>query len=53
MLTWAGHGVAMGNASPRVLAAVPRKTGRNNDEGVADYLESFFVPGTKFIPYSL
>ncbi len=53
MLTWAGHGVAMGNASPRVMAAVLRKTGRNNDEGVADYLESFFVPGTKFIPYSL
>ena len=42
MLTWAGYGVAMGNASPRVLAAVTRKTGRNNDEGVADYLENFF-----------
>jgi len=42
MLTWAGYGVAMGNASPRVQAAVVRKTGRNNDEGVADYLESFF-----------
>ncbi len=42
MLTWAGHGVAMGNASPRVQAAVARKTGRNDAEGVANYLEAYF-----------
>lgn len=35
MLTWAGLGVAMGNASPRAKKAADRQTLRNDQDGVA------------------
>ena len=39
MLTWAGLGVAPGNAHPAVRAAADMVTGTNDDEGVARVLE--------------
>lgn len=39
MLRWAGHGVAVGNAHPRVLAAADEITTGNDDAGVARVLE--------------
>ena len=38
MLRWAGHGVAMGNAHPDVLAAADEITAPNNDDGVGRVL---------------
>jgi Cof subfamily protein (haloacid dehalogenase superfamily) len=42
MLRWAGHGVAMGNAHPAVLAAADEVTASNVDDGVALVLERWF-----------
>lgn len=42
MLRWAGHGVAMGNAHPDVLAAADEITATNTDDGVALVLERWF-----------
>lgn len=42
MLRWAGHGVAMGNAHPEVLAAADETTATNVDDGVALVLERWF-----------
>jgi Cof subfamily protein (haloacid dehalogenase superfamily) len=39
MLAWAGHGVAVANADPAVLAAVDEVTASNEDDGVALILE--------------
>jgi HAD superfamily hydrolase (TIGR01484 family) len=39
MLAWAGHGVAVANADPAVLAAVDEVTASNEDDGVALVLE--------------
>jgi Cof subfamily protein (haloacid dehalogenase superfamily) len=39
LLAWAGTGVAVANAHPRVLAAVTEHTSSNDDDGVAVYLE--------------
>ena len=39
MLLWAGHGYAMGGAHPEVVAAVPRRTGSVDEDGVAVVLE--------------
>lgn len=39
MLTWAGHGVAMGNAHAEVLAIADEVTATNDDDGVALVLE--------------
>jgi hypothetical protein len=39
MLAWAGHGVAVANAHPAVLAAADEVTGSNDEDGVAGYLE--------------
>ncbi|WP_338672046.1 Cof-type HAD-IIB family hydrolase [Streptomyces sp. SCSIO 30461] len=41
-LSWAGLGYAMGNAHPDVLAAVPRRTSSNEEDGVAAVLERLF-----------
>ncbi|RKT84250.1 hypothetical protein SAMN05421805_103176 [Saccharopolyspora antimicrobica] len=38
MLSWAGRGVAMGNAHPAALAAADEVTTSNTDDGVAEYL---------------
>ena len=43
MLLWAGHGVAMGNAHPDVLAAADEVTAPNNDDGVARVLERWWA----------
>jgi len=40
MLTWAGHGVAMGNAAPSALAAADEVIGDHRDDAVAMYIES-------------
>jgi Cof subfamily protein (haloacid dehalogenase superfamily) len=42
MLRWAGHGVAMGNAHPDVLAVANEVTARNNDDGVGRVLERWW-----------
>lgn len=42
MLRWAGHGVAMANAHPDVLAVADEITGSNSAEGVAQVLERWF-----------
>lgn len=42
MLAWAGHGVAVANAHPEVLAAADEVVGSNLDDGVASVLERFF-----------
>lgn len=39
MLTWAGHGVAMGNAHPAAKQAADEVTASNNDDGLAMVLE--------------
>lgn len=38
MLSWAGHGVAVANAHPELLAVADEVTDRNDDDGVAGYL---------------
>lgn len=42
MLGWAGHGVAVANAHPTVLAAADEVVGSNLDDGVASVLERWF-----------
>jgi len=41
MLEWAGHGVAMANASPEALAVADEVAPSNDDDGVAVALERF------------
>ncbi|MEB3049526.1 HAD family hydrolase [Mycolicibacter sp. MYC123] len=43
MLRRAGHGVAMGNAHPQVLAAADEITAPNTDDGLARVLERLFL----------
>ncbi|OBI81199.1 Cof-type HAD-IIB family hydrolase [Mycobacterium sp. 1245805.9] len=43
MLRWAGHGVAMGNAHPDVLAAADEVTTPNSDDGVGRVLERWWL----------
>jgi Cof subfamily protein (haloacid dehalogenase superfamily) len=43
MLLWSGHGVAMGNAHPEVLAAADEVTAPNSDDGVARVLERWWL----------
>ena len=42
MLRWAGHGVAMGNAHPDVLAVADEVTATNSDDGVGRVLERWW-----------
>jgi Cof subfamily protein (haloacid dehalogenase superfamily) len=42
LLVWAGHGVAVANAHPDVLAAVDEVTASNDDDGVAQVLERYY-----------
>jgi Cof subfamily protein (haloacid dehalogenase superfamily) len=42
MLAWAGTAYAMANAHPDVLAAVPRHTASNDEDGVAAVIERVF-----------
>lgn len=42
MLQWAGHGVAMANGHPEVLAIADEITAPNSEEGVAQVLERWF-----------
>ena len=44
MLEWAGHGVAVANAHPDVLAAADEITFDNDTDGVAAVLERWFAP---------
>jgi Cof subfamily protein (haloacid dehalogenase superfamily) len=43
LLSWAGHGVAMGNAHPEVLAVADEVTAPNTDDGVARVLERWWL----------
>ena len=43
MLRWAGRGVAMANAHPRVLSAVAERTTSNVDDGVAAVIETLLA----------
>jgi Cof subfamily protein (haloacid dehalogenase superfamily) len=43
LLRWAGHGVAMGNAHPDVLAAADEVTSPNSDDGVGRVLERWWL----------
>lgn len=43
MLTWAGTGVAMGNATPDVMAVADAVTAPHYESGVAQYLEQLLV----------
>jgi Cof subfamily protein (haloacid dehalogenase superfamily) len=42
MLEWAGHGVAMDNGHPEVLAVADEVTAPNSEDGVAQVLERWF-----------
>jgi Cof subfamily protein (haloacid dehalogenase superfamily) len=42
MLSWAGHGVAVANAHPEVLAVADEVTGHHTEDGVAQVLERWF-----------
>ncbi|GAA1589430.1 HAD family hydrolase [Actinoplanes couchii] len=42
LLTWAGHGVAVGNAHEALRTIADATTGTNDADGVAVYLESIF-----------
>ena len=42
MLRWAGHGVAMGNGHPELLAVADEVTARHDEDGVALVLERWF-----------
>ena len=42
MLTWAGHGVAMGNAHPEVMGVADEVTARNSEDGLARVLERWW-----------
>jgi Cof subfamily protein (haloacid dehalogenase superfamily) len=42
MLRWAGHGVAMGNAHPELVAAAHEVTAHHDEDGVALVLERWF-----------
>jgi Cof subfamily protein (haloacid dehalogenase superfamily) len=43
MIAWAGHGVAVANAHPDVLAVADEVTGTNDADGVAEVLERLFL----------
>lgn len=43
MLTWAGMGVAMGNAREDVKRQVGRVCGVNENDGVARYMEALLL----------
>ncbi|MCX2712706.1 HAD family hydrolase [Mycolicibacterium sp. J2] len=43
MLSWAGHGVAMGNAHPEAVAVADEVTTTNADDGVARVLERWWM----------
>ncbi|HWS38808.1 MAG TPA: HAD family hydrolase [Actinoplanes sp.] len=42
LLTWAGHGVAVGNAHPALRAIADETTGTNDADGVAAFLATVF-----------
>ncbi|WP_106179377.1 HAD family hydrolase [Prauserella shujinwangii] len=42
MLRWSGHGVAVANAHPEVLAVADEVTAPNSEDGVAQVLERWF-----------
>jgi HAD superfamily hydrolase (TIGR01484 family) len=46
MLTWAGHGVAMGNAHPAVCAVADEVCPTNDEDGVAHVLDRLFLTGS-------
>lgn len=43
MLAWAGAGYAMANAHPAVLAATPRRAPSNQEDGVAQIIETLLA----------
>ncbi|WP_431044770.1 HAD family hydrolase [Streptomyces sp. P1-3] len=47
LLTWAGYGVAMGNAHPDLRAVAHEVAPRNDEDGVAVVLEQLFAPAPR------
>ena len=47
MMAWAGTSCAVANAHPDVLAAASHVIGANDADGVAEYLEHVYPPGTR------
>ena len=47
MMAWAGTSCAVANAHPDVLAAASHVIGANDADGVAEYLEHAYPPGTR------
>ena len=47
LLTWAATSYAVANAHPDVLAAASHVIGANDADGVAEYLEHVYPPGTR------
>ena len=47
MLAWAGHGVAVANAHPAVLAAAVEITSSHEEDGVAAYLEALLATSAR------
>ena len=45
MLAWAGTSCAVANAHPVILAAASHVIGSNDEDGVAEYLETLY-PGS-------
>lgn len=50
MIQAAGYGIAMGNATPDVLAAARYVTDDNNHDGVAKAIETYVLKG--YPPYA-
>jgi hydroxymethylpyrimidine pyrophosphatase-like HAD family hydrolase len=46
-MAWAGTSCAVANAHPDVLAAATHVIGANDADGVAEYLEHVYPPGTR------
>lgn len=45
MIQAAGYGIAMGNATPEILAAARYVTDDNNHDGVAKAIETYVLKG--------
>ena len=50
MIQWVGHGVAVGNADPRVQSAADEIIGSHLTDGVAEFLERLVATGTPAPP---
>ncbi len=47
MLSWAGYGIAMGNAAPKALAVAKYQTGHHEEDGVAQAINQYALTAEK------